>query len=352
MDVAFSQQYVDHLPDSLAVYDEVDWRALWEAPDTNDSQKDAAVLDSNVFDCEADFKSFLQFDEEEDDMDKVSVSSNASSLEAAGRQTKTSIPPQDGCDGSIPQGKRCEPHDNEALRVPPGGTPTNPIGSASPQPLELPHQAASLRSSPDSEQSSRSPGSHLPVESPAAKDLEDPAANVDPGRTRKRSSRTSFSPGATRAKRRRRRDDLDADTEYFPSRRQKRARMREESTRSRELLDSKNCLRVHGVTLTIDEERRRYEWNRHSGRWEWKDDPEVEPTSSEVMKELFAQPGTDFLHVWVRVDDQSLEFEWKPEDGRWETEDISGNEGHLNAGFMREMISKPVASVWADVFSC
>jgi hypothetical protein len=107
---------------------------------------------------------------------------------------------------------------------------------------------------------------------------------------------------------------------------------------------------VRSVYLLIDDESLRLEWNRHSEQWECKNDLKMEPVLTDLMEDLFAQPGTDFLRAQVRVDDQLLEFEWSPEDKRWEGLDISGGQIHLDAALMQEMFSTPISSLWAYVF--
>ena len=67
------------------------------------------------------------------------------------------------------------------------------------------------------------------------------------------------------------------------------------------------------------------------------------------MNDLFTQPGADFLRAEVRLDNQSFEFEWIPGESRWEAVEISGSRIHLTSRVMREIVSMPMNSLWANV---
>ena len=349
MDVAFNTAHqsdinTNHLSGIFGIDDAVDWRATIVPDDFNIWETDSALLDSPVSD--SDFDIFFQFDEEEDSTYRVVERNNFSFFDPGEHRKKASPPPEDGRAVNPKDVDSCEAYDDEASGVSSDGALTSSDGCASPQLSNVPDHATTLCGSQDSEQSLKSP-----EEAPTVKDLDDHTPCTDSARTRKCSVSTSSSGDAPRAKRRRRHeDDPVADEEFFPSRREKKARLLGADRRSLEVIDHENCLRVKCVSLMIDEESLCYEWNRHSEQWECKNDSEMAPTSSDIMNDFFAQPGADLLHVWVRVDDQLLEFEFSPENRRWEAEDINGAEVHLDAGFMRKMVSMPMMSSWAGMF--
>jgi hypothetical protein len=103
--------------------------------------------------------------------------------------------------------------------------------------------------------------------------------------------------------------------------------------------------------LTIDGESLRYEWNRYSKQWKCQNDSEMDSISSDTMDDFFAQPGAGLLRVSVWVNNQLLlEFKFNPEERRWEVEDFTLAEAHLDADFMREMVSMPMKGSQARGF--
>lgn len=49
------------------------------------------------------------------------------------------------------------------------------------------------------------------------------------------------------------------------------------------------------------------------------------------------------------MDDRLLNFEWILEKNRWETVGMNGSGVHIAALIMREIISMPMDSMWANV---
>lgn len=67
---------------------------------------------------------------------------------------------------------------------------------------------------------------------------------------------------------------------------------------------------MQSVSLTLDGESHRYEWNQYSKQWECNNGFEPDLVVPEIMSDFFTQPGADFLHAQSRVDDLLLDFEW------------------------------------------
>ena len=155
-------------------------------------------------------------------------------------------------------------------------------------------------------------------------------------------SDTSIRTDALRSNKRRR-----EDPEYFPSERERRKRT---CTRPAEPSDDNNCLRVQSVCLLLDDESFRYEWSRHRKQWECKDPFGMDPVVSDVMNDLFVQPGAGLLRVLVRVDDQLLDFEWIPENRHWNAVDVDGRMVYLEARMVCDAVFEPMNSLWANVY--
>jgi hypothetical protein len=139
----------------------------------------------------------------------------------------------------------------------------------------------------------------------------------------------------------------DADTDYFPSGREKKRRVQEES--SMETSGKENCLRVQSICLLIDELKFGYQWSPHKKHWDCKDHLDMESVVPDIMNDFFARPGAGFLRALIRLDDQLLDFEWIPEDRRWAAMDIECNWVCLETQMMCEIISEPMKSLRAVV---
>lgn len=277
----------DHLSCFFNIDDAVDWKTTIKPFNANIWETDSALLDNPISD--SDFDIFFPFDQKENSTDRVTKKKKISFLDPGDLHKKASSPENDHNRLNPKNVDSYKTHDDEASVIPSGGALISSDNYASSQLLNVSGHAATLGRSQDLELPLNSPDSHEP-ETPT--DLGDYMPCTD-------SAKTSPSGDAPRAKRRRRQYENDpvADKEFFPSRREKKARLRKADRRSLDVINHGNCLRVKRVSLVIDKKSLCYEWNSYSERWEYRNNSEIIFMSSDIMDGLFAQLEADLLRV-------------------------------------------------------